>query len=473
VWDHRLNQGISLQSNHKIIRFSRRRAALFATAAVLVGIVSVIVIYASTSPVAFEAETGTLTGPAAMTSPAGASGGAAVKFGSAVTSGFTHPGILNSTASLDFTKNKIAAGAQPWLNIYNNMKSSSITQASYQATPVAILDCGGNNTGCTNLETDSEAAYADALIWYYSGDRAYAQKSIQIINAWSNTLTSSTTFSQNNLYAAWAAETYPRAAEILRYLYTPSGSETALDITKFTTMMTQVWQPLLGPDTAEMKSSNGNWDLSMADGLINIAVFTNDRSLYTTALTRWRDRTPSYLYASTDNASNGLPIAPPGGLYNTAQKLKCFWLDSGSPSSTCDTSNFYLANGQTQETCRDYVHVGLGVASIFDEAETAYLQGTDLYGEQKGRLAGALEYNSAIMNAQSYPADICKGAVSPLKAIVTVATYSIGYNALAGRLHMSLPATAQVVARAQAGNTFGGFRGSHMLWEALTHTGTP
>ena len=46
----------------------------------------------------------------------------------------------------------------------------------------------------------------------------------------------------------------------------------------------------------------------------------------------------------------------------------------------------------TQETCRDLSHPIIGLESIVNAAETARIQGVDLYGEQKQRIAAAYEY---------------------------------------------------------------------------------
>ena len=458
-------------SNNKTFDFlTKYRIYLVVGAVVLLGTIFLIRSHAATSTVSVEPELGVVAGSTKV-NDAGASNGQSVKFGSVAASGFVHPGILMNKTQLDFTKAKIASQTQPWANLSNTMKSYSLASLTRMPAPVATLDCVNNNPGCVAQDNDGRAAYIDALLWYYTGNTAYAKKSVEIINAWSSTLRS-TSGSQAYLYSAWAADVYPRAAEILRYTYTPAAGDAQLDLPAFNAMLTNVWKPMLGPDTPQMKSSNGNWDLSMTEGLMNIAIFQDDQTTFNASLARWRARVPSYFYLSTDNSSNGIPVAPPGGLYNTSVKVQCFWLNSGSASTTCDTTNFFVANGQNQETCRDYGHVALGTASLFNAAETAHIQGVDLYGEQKTRLVAGLEYNTAIMNSRVYPTDICKGAVSPLQAIVTFPTYSIGYNHYANRSGVSMPNTLQTVLRAQAGNTYVS-SAQQMIFEALTHTNTP
>ena len=42
---------------------------------------------------------------------------------------------------------------------------------------------------CKDEQHDSAAAYTQALLWYFTGNKAYAQNAIHIMNAWSGTLT--------------------------------------------------------------------------------------------------------------------------------------------------------------------------------------------------------------------------------------------------------------------------------------------
>ncbi len=444
-----------------------------------IGTILLISSHAATGATAFEAESGTLTGAATKVNDSAASGGKAVQFSTApvqTTSGFVHPGILVNKADLDFVKGKIAAGAQPWTKLYNDMKGTSLASTGYTPAPVTTLDCAINtDPGCVAEGKDGQAAYTDALIWYYSGDAAYAQKSIQILNAWSSTLKSASSANNTYLYSAWAAQMFPRAAEIIRYTYTPAAGQTAFDIGSFTTMLNNVWLPKLASGTSSMASSNGNWDLSMTEGLMNIGVFTDNQTVFKQGVARWQARVPSYIYLSTDNGGNGIPVAPPGGLYNTTAKVQCFWLNSGSPSASCNTSNFKVENGQIQETCRDYNHVGLGLAGLFNAAETAHIQGVDLYGQQKARLIAGLEDNSSIMNSKVYPSAICQGATPAVKNsnIITKPTYVIGYNEFANRLGLSLPATATAVSRIEAENVYGGTPNNMMVWEAQTSCQAP
>ena len=104
---------------------------------------------------------------------------------------FVHPGVLVSRTQLDFVKSKVAAKAQPWLNAYNQMIGSRYASLSRTPKPRATVECGpysNPNNGCTDEREDAIAAYTDALVWYTTGNAAYAQKSIALMDAWSATI---------------------------------------------------------------------------------------------------------------------------------------------------------------------------------------------------------------------------------------------------------------------------------------------
>jgi hypothetical protein len=53
----------------------------------------------------------------------------------------------------------------------------------------------------------------------------------------------------------------------------------------------------------------------------------------------------------------------------------------------------------SQETCRDFGHVAYGLASTFNVAETALIQGVDLFSPNLKRLHSALEFHTSLLVA--------------------------------------------------------------------------
>src|SRR4051812_20643079 len=97
--------------------------------------------------------------------------------------GFYHPGVLVNRAQLDFIKNKIATGAEPWKSAFEPAKASNLGALVYTPSPRAEVVCGPRSKpdlGCKDEQRDSEAAYTQALLWYLSGDKTYAENAIKI-----------------------------------------------------------------------------------------------------------------------------------------------------------------------------------------------------------------------------------------------------------------------------------------------------
>lgn len=419
---------------------------------------------AQTPTADMEPENGSISAPATSVADAEASGGNAIQFGPRQ---FIHPGVFLDATQLDFVKDKLTANQAPWTTGYGRIYSWAKNLA-YVPYPTADITLNCSTMDCTaTIMNDSLAAYAQAMMYYFGLDankQTYGKNSVRIMNAWAQYLKGSTG-SQAKLQLAWSAEIMARAAEIIRYSYTPAQGDPALDVAGLSTMFTNVYVPALSGTAPEATSSNGNWDLSMADGLMNIAVFTEDWDLFDSAVARWRARVPAYIYLASDGAT---PVAPPGGLYNTPEKLRCFWLGSGTPTTSCTVpAGFSYVEGMSQETCRDLGHTVMGTSAMAYAAETARIQGVDLYGEQQQRITLGLEfsaqYGAQLLDTGTVPSWLCGGTMN-----VGGTDYRFGwevaYNAYAGRLGLSLPYTGAMVTRNRATGAT-----NHTAWETLTH----
>lgn len=123
-------------------------------------------------------------------------------------------------------------------------------------TPYATVECGPYSTpdvGCTNEVEDALTAYLNALAWVVTGLQTHADLAITFMNGWSSTVKDHTG-SNGPLQAGWAASSWSRAAEIIRY--TDAGWSEA-DITTFEDMLRDVYLPAVIPGSDYM----GNWEL--------------------------------------------------------------------------------------------------------------------------------------------------------------------------------------------------------------------
>jgi hypothetical protein len=207
------------------------------------------------------------------------------------------------------------------------------------------------------------------------------------------------------------------------------------------------------PLIKEGSGSNGNWELAMIEGLIGLAVLLEDAPLFDSAARMWRERIPAYFYNFALDGAKPVP-AP-----------------RGHPSWYDQTVFSNATSGVAQETCRDEGHTSYSVASTANAAETARLQGEDLWAGpgMATRLATALEFNARLLlpGAKS-PPDLCSGRA--VDAHAELPTYEVAYSALALRRGISMPTTLEHILASVRTNE--NPVDTHMMvFETLTHGG--
>ncbi|WP_206067299.1 alginate lyase family protein [Nonomuraea composti] len=356
---------------------------------------------------------------------------------------FTHPGVLVSRAQLDFVRANL--GNEPWKSAWSSLRGSAHAALSYPARPRAVVNCGPSSNpdeGCSDERNDSLAAYTHALQWYLTKDSRHAVKAIQIMDAWSAVITGHTG-SNAPLQTGWAAANFSRAAELIKHTY--SGWDRA---SRFAGKLRTVYLPTV---IAGAPNKNGNWELIMTDAAIGIAVHLDDRASFDRAIATWRGRLPAYIYLTTDGS---LPKAPPKSTYDTKAEIIDYWHGQST-----------FTDGLTQETCRDFWHTGWGIAAISHVAETAALQGVDLYATAKHRLRRAMDLHARLQLGGTVPSWLCGGNVTRDLG----AHFEVGFNALHERLgYDDFPYAKQWVEQKRPVGM------SHFLaWETLTHAQNP
>ena len=97
-------------------------------------------------------------------------------------------------------------------------------------------------------------------------------------------------------------------------------------------------------------------------------------------------------------------------------------------------------------------------------AETAWIQGVDLYAEIQPRLVSAIEFHSALAVGDPVPDWLCGGALAERLEPAP----EIALSHYRDRRGVDLPRTSQLVAgdRPQPASNF-------YAWETLTHGGHP
>jgi parallel beta-helix repeat protein len=263
---------------------------------------------------------------------------------------FIHPGIDQTSNDLQFMKKQVLAGEQPWKDAFERLKAS--TNLQFVVKPFAHVvrgPYGKPNIGGDDLSKGSNLAYDCTLMWYITNDKAYAQKAIEIINAWSPVIWD---FDYNDakLLAGWTGHMLCNAAEILKY--TDSGWQQK-DIDRFEEMLMTVYYPLM---RFYYPQANGNWDGAIIHSILAIAIFTDNREMFNNAVDH-------FLHAPVN-----------GSIFK-----------------------YIYPSGQCQESMRDQGHVQLGLGEFAGAAKVAYTQNVDLFSIADNRIALGYEYTAQFL----------------------------------------------------------------------------
>jgi hypothetical protein len=275
---------------------------------------------------------------------------------------FVHPGLLHTEEDFKRMREKVRANKSPWIEGWQKLTSSRFAQLSIKPRAVETAVRGsvpGNNIAL--LYMDAAAAYQTAVRWKVSGEKDYAEKSVEILNAWGSKLKQVNGNADRFLAAGIYGYQLANAAEIMR---TYNGWKPS-DFKRFQDMMLEVFYPmnqsfLYGRNGG--KDHNGaaitnywaNWDLCNIAAMQAIGVLCDRRDIYDEAMT----------YVRTGGGNGSLHKA-------------VYYLHDGNL-------------GQWQEAGRDQGHNTLGIALMGPIMEAAWNQGDDLYGEENNRfLAGA------------------------------------------------------------------------------------
>jgi hypothetical protein len=368
---------------------------------------------------------------------------------------FIHPGLLHTEADFVRMRTKVNANAQPWKGSWDILVANGRSQLTYTPNPSDTVIRGGTGQNYTRLFNDVAAAYQTALRWKITGDVAYANAAIGIMNAWSLRLKYLTGNADRFLAAGIYGYEFANAAEIMR---TYSGWAAA-DFTRFKNMMLTVFYPLsedflTNHNGACITNYWANWDLCNMANILAIGVLCDRRDLYNRAIEYFKN-----------GAGNG-------SINHTVWYMH---------SATM---------GQWQEAGRDQGHTTLGVGLMGAFCEMAWNQGDDMYGYNSNRFMAGAEYVASYNNGNTVPyttytwgngttcnilsqtviSDASRGNVRPVWDMV--------YNHYANRMGLSVPNIAAFAATQRPeggggnyGTTSGGF--DQLGYGTLTFTRDP
>ncbi|MBV8781613.1 MAG: alginate lyase family protein [Phycisphaerae bacterium] len=268
----------------------------------------------------------------------------------AIDAAFLHPGLLSSHDDLARISAAVAAKQEPIYSGFLKFRDHPASQAGYvMKGPKESVGrgAGWDGPGQGIYDADANAAFQCAMMWAITGEKPYAQKAIEILNAWSRTL-KEIGGRDAVLGAGLGPFKMVNAAEIIRY--TNAGwSDT--DAARAEKCFKEAVYPVIRNFSP---FANGNWDTAAVKTMLAIGVFCNDRAIYERAL-----------HYYVDGSGNG--------------RLTYYIIN---------------ADGECQESGRDSQHSQLGIAHLADAAQVAWNQGLDLYAYADNRLLKGFEYTA-------------------------------------------------------------------------------
>ena len=275
-------------------------------------------------------------------------------------SSFVHPGLLHTQTDLERICQKVASNARPWIDSWKILVANSHSSLAWNPNPQPVVYRGSDGAPGENYGAfyhDVAAAYARALRWKISRDAAYARKAVQIMNAWSASLTAIGGDISGFLVAGIQGYQIANAAEIMR---TYPGWEAA-DFRRFQAMMFNVFYA--GNHHGLVQSLTpitvySSWQLCCSASILAIGLLCDNRTLFNEAINYFKT-----------------------GLSNGAIAQAVYYVHPG-----------YL--GQTQESGRDQGHNTLSISLKTTICEMAWNQGVDLYGYDNNRVVAGAEYTA-------------------------------------------------------------------------------
>lgn len=301
--------------------------------------------------------------------------------------GFKHPGALHTQEDFDRVKALLEAKDPVIVAAYNNLKTNAYSQSNVTTFPVeTIVRGGGVGENYINAARAASMAYLNALRWKISGDKAHAEKAVQILNLWADVCKGIGGDSNFALASGLYGYAFANAAELMRD-YEGWASD---DFEKVRDWMLRVWYPYC---VGFLKARNGTWDqgrpghywsnwgLCNALAVMSIGVFCDNVFIYNQGVSFYK-----YDQVGSFNANRTPPIINDG--------LNEF-IGNLVPSVHKDERGPYGYLGQMQESGRDQSHALMALGLAVDICQIGWNQGSDLFSLMDNRLAGGIEYLAA------------------------------------------------------------------------------
>ncbi|MDR3187675.1 MAG: alginate lyase family protein [Prevotellaceae bacterium] len=264
---------------------------------------------------------------------------------------FVHPGVLHTASRVEHMRILVEEKVEPAYGSFLLLKEHPCAQASYKMNGAfrVISRDGAFAYTKSKMEADFSAAYLNSLMWMLTGVKDHAEKSLEILSRYADTLQIIPQTNDAPLLAGLEGFKIIYALEMLKHTYPDAAKK---KIRRVEQMFRQLFIPIMDTFYATPPYTNGNWAPVVSKTYMAAGIYFNDRKMYSKA----KD---FYLHAR----------------------------DNGSIASYIDGET-----GQTQEAGRDQGHPQLGLGAMATICELAWQQGDNLYSAFDNRLMKGYEY---------------------------------------------------------------------------------
>lgn len=330
-----------------------------------------------------------------------------VAFGAGAERKFVHPGLSYTQGQLDRMRAMVEAKVEPYYTTFQNLKNSEHASLTRTVTDRGTQIEEGKFNGTVGI--DGRCAHDLALLWKLTGDRRYADKAVEYLNAnnhYTNTSARGTGPLDNgkvNLlieaaelmrdYDGWDPGEQQKFKDMLTYPYYSNTEDVSAKYADWSddsqNGITFYWNIFNGD-----ASRHGNQGMFGMLAMISMGVYLDNEMIYDRALryvSGLPHREDDLPYVSGPPVTSASPTS-------TSDYIKTYTLN-GRKSDTEDygydelLQYYFYPNGQCQESSRDQGHVLAGMHKYIEFAEIAWNQGDRLYSLLDNRLLKGIEFN--------------------------------------------------------------------------------
>jgi len=326
---------------------------------------------------------------------------------------FVHPGVLHNKDDMQHISRLVSEKSEPAYGSFLLLMNHPCAQIDYKMRgPFRIISRDGEfgNTK-SSMEADFSSAYLNTLMWICTGNEAHANKALDVLTAYADTLEIIPDTNDAPLLVGLEGFKIMYTLEALKYTYKGATEEKLSHISR---MFKDIFIPVMERFYSRPPYTNGNWGPIVTKAYMAAAIYFNNRDMYDKAI-------DFYLNAR----------------------------DNGTIANYIDGET-----GQIQESGRDQPHCILGVGAMATVCEIAYKQGDDLYSALDNRLMKGYEYVAAYNLGYDVPykqwTDIT-GKYSNWTVISTngrgrhMPVFELAYNHYVNRLGLQMPFTLEKI----------------------------